>query len=266
LNSIENTLFIGKVFKHFDNLPSTNAYATEWLEKTGTNPENRLVTEGVVFTTFNQMAGRGQMGNRWESEPDKNLAFTVILNPHFLQARTQFQLNKAISLAVFDFIKMKIAENRFSTEGVVKIKWANDIYINEKKICGILIQNTLSNHLVNTSIVGIGININQTDFQALPQATSLKNETHNTYDLYNCIENLAQCIENRYIQLKSKQFDKLNNEYLTNLYRYEEEAIYQYKNGDYFKGKIIGTTDSGKLLIEKKDGVEAFDLKEVKFC
>jgi BirA family transcriptional regulator, biotin operon repressor / biotin---[acetyl-CoA-carboxylase] ligase len=276
LNSINNTVFIGKVLHHFDELPSTNTYASELLSESPNFAQNTVEErnpdyfgkgpiEGVVISTFNQTYGRGQMGSRWVSEPNMNLAVSIILKPHFLQARQQFHLNKAVALAVGDFVSDQYAEKNPSLKNDVTVKWANDIYVKNNKIAGILIQNTLSGVDIQSTIIGIGININQTHFDNLPNATSLKIETKKECILTEMLEKLCVCVEQRYLQLKKREFDKLHNEYLDKLYRMGEDAIYQYPNGDYFSGRIIGVGDNGKLTLLTKSGVENFDVKEVKF-
>jgi BirA family transcriptional regulator, biotin operon repressor / biotin---[acetyl-CoA-carboxylase] ligase len=266
IDSIKNTVFIGKVLHHFEELPSTNTYASELLSESSNLAQNTNGSiEGVVVSTFNQTYGRGQMGSRWVSEPNMNLAVSIILKPHFLQARQQFHLNKAVALAVCDFVSDQYAEKNPSLKNDVTVKWANDIYVKNNKIAGILIQNTLSGVDIQSTIIGIGININQTQFADLPNATSLKLETKKTYDLREMLEKLCVFIEQRYLQLKNRNFDKLHNEYLDKLYRMGEDAIYQYPNGDYFSGRIIGVGDNGKLTLLTKSGVENFDVKEVKF-
>jgi BirA family transcriptional regulator, biotin operon repressor / biotin---[acetyl-CoA-carboxylase] ligase len=272
LDSINNTVFIGKVLYHFDELPSTNSFASEMLMEPSNLSLNSVEErnpdyfgEGVVVSTFNQTNGRGQMGSRWASEPNMNLAVSIILKPHFLQARQQFHLNKAVALAVCDFVANQYGENNPSLKNDVTVKWANDIYVKNNKIAGILIQNSLSGVDIQSTIIGIGLNINQTHFNNLPNATSLKLETKKTYDLREMLEKLCIFVEQRYIQLKKREFDKLHNQYLDKLYRMGEDAIYQYPNGDYFSGRIIGVGDNGKLTLLTKSGVENFDVKEVKF-
>ena len=251
MTAIKNTLFVGKVLNYYESAGSTNAIAADLIN-------NEHFTEGVVVCTFNQTAGRGQYGNRWNSEPNKNIALTVVLNPSFLNPREQFHLNKAIALAVHDTIS-------HFTEGYVSVKWPNDIYIHDKKMCGILIQNALTGTHIQSCIVGIGINANQMNFNDLPNATSLAIETGKEFDLWLVVEKLCQCIEQRYLQLKTRQFDKIHSEYLSKMYRWGQDALYQYPNGTYFQGKIVDVSDSGKLLIESKKGLEEFDIKEVKF-
>lgn len=268
MNAIRNTLFVGKVLNYFEATDSTNALAVDWLSLTPKNGSSNAYsvrkdayTEGTVFYTFNQTAGRGQYGNKWESEPFQNIAISIVLSPTFLNAREQFHLNKAISLAVRDAVNACFG-NPYSN---ITVKWANDIYVLDKKICGILIQNTLLGNQIQHSIVGIGLNVNQLDFKSLPQATSLKIETEKEFDLFELIEKLCQSVEQRYLQLKTRQFNPLHDEYLSKLYRWGEDALYQYPDGVYFQGKIVGVNESGKLMIESKRGLEEFDIKKIKF-
>ena len=253
MNTIQKTLFIGKELYQFAELASTNAFATELVSKN--NP-----SEGTVITTYNQVKGKGQGDSYWESAPDKNISMTVILHPKFLAARDQFLLNQAISLGVLDFVKNYIHAG-------AKIKWSNDIYIFDKKVAGILIQNTLKSRNLATSIIGIGININQGKFVSdAPNPTSFKMETNKDFELDELLEVLCGKIEARYLQVKSNHFEKLKSDYLDNLYRYMEDALYQLPGSDeVFQGRIIGIGEFGKLLLQTQKGVQEFDTKEVKF-
>jgi BirA family transcriptional regulator, biotin operon repressor / biotin---[acetyl-CoA-carboxylase] ligase len=255
INDINNTLFLGKVWQHFDELPSTNDFLAN-------SPQN---TEGSLVTTFNQTAGRGQMGNRWLAEPNQNLAYSIRLNPTFLQANEQFHLNKIVALAVHDLIDAETSNFTLQTSNLVK--WANDIYINDKKVCGILIQNNLLGSRLQSSIIGIGVNINQTIFPKDINATSLRLETGQLFDLIPFVEKLTQCLEFRYLQLKSAiNFNKIHEEYLSKMYRFGVDAIFRRaKDDSVFMGKIVGVSPTGQLEIMSNRGIEVFDIKEVKF-
>ena len=176
------------------------------------NPKSDIKnTEGSLVTTFNQTAGRGQMGNRWLSEPYQNLAFSIRLNPIFLQANEQFHLNKAVALAVQGVVEKYLSNAPQSSPKNVSVKWANDIFIGDKKVCGILIQNNLSGSSLQSSVIGIGLNINQLVFPKDLNATSLRLETGQLFDLFDCIEQLTKGIEQRYLQLKSaNNFSKIH--------------------------------------------------------
>ena len=253
MSTNNNTLFIGKVLLELEEVDSTNSYAMNLLSK-------NKPSEGTVISAWNQTNGRGQIGSNWDSEAGKNITISLILYPTFLPIKQQFILNQAMSLGVFDFISRFI-----NTE--VKIKWPNDIVVKDKKIAGTLIQNILSSNHFQTSIIGIGVNVNQTFFRSnLPNPTSLKLETKSESDLQNLINLLCSNIEKRYLQLRADHFSIIQKEYLSNLYRYQEDAIYQRMDNDnVFSGKIIGVDESGKLLIDHRRGQSSFSVKEVKF-
>lgn len=237
----------------FEELDSTNSYALDLLSKS-------KPSEGTVISTFRQTAGRGQIGSTWESEPDKNISLSIVLYPTFLLPRDQFALNLAISLAARDLIAKY-------TEKVVKIKWSNDIYVGNRKICGILIQNILTTNAIQASVLGIGINVNQTFFsEKVPNATSFKLETQTEFLLPQLIEALCQSLEQRYLSLKnSPTAEHLRSEYLSHLYRFGELANYQRADGTIFSGTITGIDQTGKLLIAHNEIIEAFEIKAITF-
>ena len=252
MNTIENTLFIGKELYEYPRLDSTNRFAVEYLSKN--NP-----SEGTVISTYNQVSGRGQIGSKWESEAFKNITLSIIVYPTFLAAQHQFWLNQVVSLGVFDCITKYINKS-------VKVKWPNDIYVQDNKIAGILIQNTLSGRTIQSSIMGVGININQKTFISdAPNPTSFLLETGKEYPLDAVRADLCGCVERRYLQLRTQQHTIIRQDYLNNLYRFMEPSLFQRADGTVFNGKIIGITQNGKLRIEHNTGEEAFGLKEVGF-
>ena len=217
-----------------------------------------MVFEGTVIITDNQTAGRGQRGNSWEAISGENLTFSLILKPNFLKASDQFQLNVAISMGVFDFLSEFIDEN-------LKVKWSNDIYFGDKKMGGILIENSLQGYQIGHSIIGIGLNINQTKFSN-ERATSLRNITQNPlkYDLSELLKKLLENIEINYLKIKNNDYESLKIKYLSNLYRFEEHHYFR-RNGQQFLGQIIGIDKTGKLGIKTDGNVIYFDFKEVEF-
>lgn len=217
-----------------------------------------MVFEGTVIITDNQTAGRGQRGNTWEASRGENLTFSLILKPNFLRASDQFQLNVAVSMGVFDFLSEFIDEN-------LKVKWSNDIYYGDKKMGGILIENSLQGYQIGHSIIGIGLNINQTEFSN-ERATSLKNITQNPlkYDLSELLKKLLENIEINYLKIKNNDYNLLKIRYLCNLFRFEGYHYFK-KNGQQFLGRIIGIDETGKLGIETDGNVIYFDFKEVEF-
>lgn len=249
-----NTLFVGKVFFYFPELPSTNDYALDLLSKS-------KPSEGTLISTDHQTKGRGQIGSRWESEPGQNITQSVIFYPTFLPVSQQFQLNKAIALAVRDCIAKYV-------EKPVLVKWPNDVYVEESKIAGILIQNSVAGSLLQSSVAGIGINVNQAEFAAhLPNPTSvyLQNGSANT-PLEDISNTLCHTLELRYLALRQGQTDLLHHDYLTYLYRYQQTSIYRRTNDQVLEGKITGIAEDGRLLITHEDGTEAFDLKSIAYC
>ena len=251
-NNLPKTLFIGKSVIYLPTCHSTNEIASSLLGK----PE---IFEGTVVITSSQTAGKGQRGNKWEAEPDKNLTFSVILKPDFLKINQQFNLNIAISLAVYDFLTKYLGEK-------VKIKWPNDVFVVEserdKKICGILIQNTIRRENLEHAIAGIGININQENFSE-PKAASLKSFTHQSYDLEKLFREISENIERRYLQLRENGMPALLNQYHHVLYWYRQRRTF--KAGGLFKGEIIGIDELGRLMIDTGPEVRVFNFKEVEF-
>lgn len=253
MNTIENTLFIGKVLLQYPELASTNLTATELLSKN--NPD-----DGTVISTWRQTAGRGQIGSKWESAPDKNLSFSVILYPDQLQPRQQFLISQVVSLGVWDGLIQYIPTG-------LKIKWPNDIYVKDKKIGGILIQNALSGHKIQSVIAGIGINVNQKTFSDnLPNPISLCTITMQEMNLSQLLSEVCTSLDLRYRQLKNGQIDAIQKDYLRHLYHMNQwQRFERTEDGTVFNGKIAGVAGTGQLEVLTADGVERFGLKEVRF-
>ena len=250
------TLFVGQNCIHLKSIDSTNSYASQLLG-------DIKPVEGTLIYTFDQQNGRGQRGNTWETEPNKNVASSFILYPSFLQAGRQFLLNKVISLAVADLMA-ELTEPSDKTQEI-KIKWPNDIYVGKKKIAGILIENTLRENNIQNAIIGIGININQTVFSADINATSLALIASKVFELMQVLEKLCEFMEARYLQLKGNKPEAIALEYLQRLYQFGE--WHSYTSGDQlFEGKIIGISAIGKLQMQLKTAeIKEFDLKEIRF-
>ncbi len=259
-----DTLFIGHTIIRLEHTDSTNSHLLRLMN------EEKLA-EGAIVITQKQEDGRGQRGTFWESEAGKNLTLSILLKPTFLKADEQFSLSKTISLGVLDFISS--INHQPSTINHPKVKWPNDIYIGNKKVAGILIENSVNGNSISHSIVGIGINVNQEKFSSeLPNPTSLRIVTGDELNLEDCLSQLCSCIEKRYLQLRPqpltpspKREGGMDSDYLKNLYRFNEWANYNYK-GETIKAKIIGVTKIGKLVLEKENGEKLeCDFKEVVF-
>ncbi len=247
-----DTELIGQVRYSFNQLPSTNDFAVQLLK-------TQSVTEGTLITTSYQTHGKGQTGNQWLSEPSQNIAMSILLKPGFLLPTQQFYLNIIAALAV------RTAIVQFADLPIM-IKWANDIVVHRRKLCGILIQNTLSGEKIKDSIIGIGMNVNQTTFEAnLPKAISLAVATNQSFNIDQIIEAICQQLERFYLMLKAQQLDLLRQKYFEHLYQFEEWAWYQRPTGETFKGKITGISPTGALVIAHEERIEKFGLKEIVF-
>ena len=234
-----------------DYTSSTNEY-TQALLKT------EKIPEGTVIFTTNQTKGKGHYGSEWISEPGKNLACSIVLHPNFLQVENQFNLNIAISLAVYDLLRKHLKEN-------VSIKWPNDIYYLNYKLCGILIENTINGAALSATVVGIGININQTTFPSnIPNPSSLKAITGKDYDVREIAEDLCSFIEKKYLQLRNGNQTKLWEEYKTSLYRKNKWTKYE-SEGIGFDAKIADIAPDGQLILLLRNGEKRkFNFKQVK--
>ena len=243
------TLFTGQNIIRLPSVGSTNNYTIEKLRQS-------VIPEGTVVVADEQTNGKGQRGNHWQSKPNKNLTFSVVLHPHFLAPTEQFNLTKVVSLAVYDFLINKGIQ-------AVKIKWPNDVFVGTNKIAGILIENTLAGNHLKHSVVGVGLNVNQTDFPVELHATSLAKETGNTFDLQKELAAFCGYLEARYLQLKNGS-NLLHLQYHQQLYLLNTASQFT-TNGETFTGTITGTTHEGKLKIATNAKERVFDFKEICF-
>ena len=245
------TLFTGQIIKYLPSCQSTNDEASGLIART--DPP-----EGTIVVTDHQTAGRGQRGNVWEAQPGQNLTFSLILKPTFLRATDQFWLNMAVSLGITDTLHPIVGD-------ALRIKWPNDVYVGDRKLGGILIENTLHGSVIAGSVIGIGLNINQTEF-GHPTATSAQRQTPlpNGYDLPGLLCSLCEHVEQRYLQLRSDQRNTLKVSYLNLLYCYQKSAFYK-TNDRIFQGTIVGIDPSGQLAIVEAGQVKYFGFKEVSF-
>lgn len=244
-------LSIGANHIHLKRVGSTNQYTADMIAKS-------KPMEGTVISAAYQYDGKGQIGRYWESEDGMNITCSTILRPIFLEASDQFRLNIAVSLAVWDFVDHYISSDD------VRIKWPNDIYVGNKKIAGILVQNTLIGKRIDSSIIGTGININQVQFSDhIPNPTSLAGEIGSGFVLDDVYPWLFRFLTKRYLQLRAGKVDSQREEYLSALYRIGEEG--RYISGDNeWVGTINGVDDYGRLIICRADGeTHAYAFREV---
>ncbi len=245
-------LFVGQNLVKLSAVASTNSYLKDLLSKSEPLPE------GTVIMADDQFAGRGQMGNAWFSEAGLNLTFSILLNPKFIRIHQQFDLNKAISLALWDVLNPILGPE-------LKIKWPNDILFGDQKIAGVLIENILQGNSWKHAIIGIGLNVNQLIFPSnLPTATSIKKILQTDCDLNLLLADLCKAVEVRYLALKAGKNETLHRDYLQALYRFQEKANFGV-NGEIKSGRITGISPSGSLCVNINGDDREFGFKEITF-
>jgi len=245
-----DTLFIGKNSFKFNEISSTN----DWLMR---RISDQKFNEGTVVMASTQTQGKGQRGASWSSQASKSLTFSVLLKPSFLSTAHAFDISICVALAIFDSLT--------DLRSGFKIKWPNDICFEDKKIAGVLIENQMSSSVYQNAIVGIGLNVNQKDFESLPKAISLKQIVGLEFPVEKVMERLCETLEARYLQLRAGKFEALKKAYLSNLYWFNELHFYKSQN-ELLQGKIIDVLRNGCLQLELIDGkIRDFDIKELEF-
>ncbi len=218
-------------------IDSTNSEAQRQLQN-GVAPK-----EDFVIRADFQTDGRGQRGNTWYSPNAENLTFSYVFFPPKLEVQHQFMLSQAVSVAVADYLKDSGVQD-------VSIKWPNDVYVGMRKICGMLIENSLSGHYVKYSIVGVGVNINQTVFpENLPNPTSLSLSTGRQYDLDAEFAKLMGLIREALYFISRKNEPVLMQRYKSMLLGLDRTLVYR-SGGKVFKGIIRDVDSHGYLMLE----------------
>jgi BirA family biotin operon repressor/biotin-[acetyl-CoA-carboxylase] ligase len=238
---------IGHKIIHLDTVDSTNNYTAK-LVRSGE------LQSGAVILTDEQFAGRGQRGNSWESEAGNNLLSSCYVEHDNLSVEHQFRLSQWVSLALCELLAHLRIE--------AKIKWPNDIYVGNRKIAGVLIENSIGSKGVNFSIIGVGLNVNQIDF-SIPRATSVRQETGQHY--------LIDTILYSYINALNKFHDLLNHPdqlqqlYLERMYKRNEFQTFLI-DGREVVGKIVTVTSLGRLVVALDDDqLMEYDIQEISF-
>jgi BirA family biotin operon repressor/biotin-[acetyl-CoA-carboxylase] ligase len=218
--------------------------------------KNQIGLEGTVVITDYQIAGRGQRSNIWESEPGKNLTFSIVLTPQFLLPRNQFYLTASVSVALAQYLSAVLNAH-------AKIKWPNDIIVQDKKLCGILIENQVSGQKIQSCIVGIGLNVNQETF-SVPKAGSMRTISAHEFVLADVLESILEKIESNYLLLRQEKYKKLFSTYLDHLYWLGEKHLFS-DGQQEFEGTITGVDEIGRLCITSGNGMRTFEIKELSF-
>lgn len=233
-----------------DAIDSTNDFLKQLFKESA-------VEDYTIVLANEQTKGKGQMGTKWISEHGKNLTMSILVKDIQLNNQNIYDFNIAVALSVIKVLKNIQIPN-------VLIKWPNDIMADSKKVAGILIENILKSDGSFTSIVGIGLNLNQTNFENLPQASSLKCLTGNTYEQEEIAILIKNSLEaNRTILNQNSDF--LWEEYHENLYKKEYPSPFEDKNRNRFMGIIKKVTRDGKLeVLLDDDSTKHFEVKEIK--
>ena len=220
---------------------STNSYLKDiW--------NTSLVEDYTVVTANYQTKGHGQMGTHWQSEASKNLMCSVFKDSSEILIADQFYISIVTSLAIIKALeKLQIPK--------LNIKWPNDILSDQKKVCGILIENVIKTNFLEASIIGIGLNVNQTEFKNLPQASSLKSITGKVYVIDEVLQYIMNYLKYYQNYLNRRDLKFLKTEYERYLFRKDKPSTFKDTNGLAFSGFIKGIEKSGKLKVKLEDDV-----------
>lgn len=230
---------------------STNSLLREWIIK-------ESLPEGSAVVADFQTAGRGQIGNVWESEAGKNLLFSTVLYPTCIPANQQFLISQIAALSVKETLDLYTDQ--------VTVKWPNDIYWKDKKICGMLIENDLSGHSLYCSIIGIGINLNQELFRGdAPNPVSLFQIIGKEVDREEVLARFLSIFYRYYLSLLQENYEAIRTRYQSALYRREGYHAYQDGSGT-FEARIHAIEPTGHLLLALQDGsIRRYAFKEVAY-
>lgn len=251
-NNTISGAFVGQNILTYKEITSTNDLMKQLVAN------SKPVPEGTVIMAESQTAGKGQQQNGWHSEAEKNLTFSLLLNPLFLSPQNSFNIIAAIGLGV-----IRPLQNILGNQ--VRLKWPNDIYYKQQKLGGILIENNIVGNTIKSSVIGIGININQENFPAhLPNPVSIKQVLQQNYAIKEVLLQICAGIEFYYLKLKAGKSEEIKQEYLDNLYGFGQELKFQTKD-EIFKGKICAVNSCGLLGVKKENETVFFDLKQIKF-
>ena len=233
-----------------DAIDSTNNYLKKIIL-------NKAISDYTVVTAKFQTEGKGQLGAKWESEHSKNLICSIYKKNIKIKVQNQFVISALVSLALIKTLRKVNLLN-------LHIKWPNDIMSDNKKICGILIENIVKENYIKDSVIGIGLNVNQTIFNNLPNATSIHNLTGTLHNKDEILKVLVKNIKHYFNVLNKSSINLIYEKYESYLFRINKPSTFKNSKGEIFSGYIKGITCSGKLNVMLEDNLqESYDLKEV---
>lgn len=233
-----------------DAINSTNKYLKDLMHE-------EILEDFTVIMANKQTEGKGQMGAVWSSEASKNLTFSVFIDSSKFNLHYPFYLSIATSLAIRSALYGLLVPK-------LQIKWPNDILSQNKKICGILIENVIKQGRLKASVIGIGLNVNQTFFKGLPNASSLKLITGNVFNLDEILDVILSNLKRYFVILKDNNNILLKNEYESYLFRKNKPSTFRDVKGHLFLGYITAVLDTGDIVILLEDNItKAFSLKDI---
>ena len=253
---------IGKPFIELQSIDSTNKYAMGLIHSDILPDGHGEAQHGMAIFTHEQTAGKGQRGKNWVSEKDSNIALSILLNPFPLSIPDQFKLSVCVAISTWDLFSKYVADE-------TKIKWPNDLYWRDRKAGGILIENIIKNRQSAVgrwqwSVIGIGININQSVFDPdLPNPVSLRQITGKNFEPIELAKELCSIIENNYQLLIAGNFEMLFNKFQTHLYK-KDEKVKLKKATRVFETTIKGVSETGQLITQHSIE-ERFEFGEVEW-
>jgi len=239
---------------HLPQCQSTNDEMQLFLSK-----GREHIPEGFVISTDYQSAGKGQRGNRWDSEPGKNLLFSLYLKPAFLKPAEAFRLSATVALG----LGRALEEISGLAADKLKLKWPNDYFFGDRKLGGMLIETVFSGDRIDRAVCGIGLNINQRELPSL--ATSLIQILDNEQDREKLLEKIHTRIMEEYQHLKDDGWQRIRSGYLSRLYRLAKPAWYRLPDGHRFQALLKSIGEQGELILLCRDGEKSFQFKEVAF-
>ncbi len=248
-------------------IDSTNRLLKDMIASADTQAE--ALCDGFYIVTDYQTAGRGQVGNHWESKEGENLLVSILIRPQGLAIEKQFRLSMIASLSVVEALSsilLPYSGSKTATPLPLTIKWPNDIYYKEKKLGGILIENRLQGKEVSDCIFGLGLNINQTVFESdAPNPISLKQITSYKEDIQEILKTIRTCLNKLKIWLSDEHYAKLKEKYTEHLFR--KEGLFEYADeGGRFKARFKDIDELGRLVVETEAGeTRKYLFKQIKY-
>lgn len=239
---------IGRKIIRLESVDSTNNYIANLLKE-------GILEDGTVILADEQFAGRGQRNAEWLTKPGENLTFSFFLGSVNLSVQNQFYLTCIVSISLIQLL------DKFGLKA--KIKWPNDIYIDQKKIAGVLIENQLSSSSIKSSIVGIGLNVNQIEFDGL-NATSIKSETDSRKLPMDVLYSFVELFNSNWSSFSERMLPEIKSTYLLHLFQLNELKKYEDESG-IFEGTITNVLDSGHLIVNRAGIQRQYELKEISF-